>query len=81
MLSVFTNRFLWGDSSMSGHAQLAQTGAPVLVIGGITYPIGGWMLAAAATLVALGLLCVRFGFRRNLASSEAGSHPSSGHGK
>ncbi|MFF9819394.1 hypothetical protein [Streptomyces sp. NPDC014006] len=59
---------------MSGHAQLAQTGAPVLVIGGMTYPIGGWMLGAAATLVCLGLVCIRLGFRRKLA---AGSAPTS----
>ncbi len=55
---------------MSGHAQLAQTGTPVLVIGGVSYPIGGWMLAAAAGLVCLGLLLVRFGFRRKIAIGE-----------
>ncbi|MFD4652259.1 hypothetical protein [Streptomyces sp. NPDC058441] len=66
---------------MSGHAQLAQTGAPVLVIGGISYPIGGWMLATAAGLLCLGLLCIRFGFRRKLAASEAASTTSARHAK
>lgn len=66
---------------MSGHAQLAQTGAPVLVIGGTAYPIGGWMLAAAAAMVALGLCFVRFGFRRKLAAGEASSASSPRHGK
>ncbi|GAA3805302.1 hypothetical protein ACFS5L_32535 [Streptomyces phyllanthi] len=63
---------------MSGHAQLAQTGAPVLVVGGAVYPIGGWMLAVAAALVCLGLLTVRFGYRRNMAMSQASkpaAHP------
>ncbi|MET7930110.1 hypothetical protein ABZT43_40570 [Streptomyces sp. NPDC005349] len=65
---------------MPGHAQLAQTGAPVLVIGGISYPIGGRMLATAADLLCSGLLCIRFGFRRTLA---AGTTPTSSarHGK
>ncbi|MFJ4472305.1 hypothetical protein ACIP2X_33120 [Streptomyces sp. NPDC089424] len=63
---------------MSGHGQLAQTGAPVLVVGGTAYPIGGWMLALAAALVCLGLLTARFGYRRNLAASQASkpaAHP------
>ncbi|MFH8737975.1 MULTISPECIES: hypothetical protein [unclassified Streptomyces] len=58
---------------MPGHAQLAQTGAPVLVIGGISYPIGGSMFATAAGLLCSGLLCIRFGFRRTLAADEATS--------
>ncbi|WP_329583221.1 hypothetical protein [Streptomyces sp. NBC_01361] len=66
---------------MSGHAQLAQTGAPVLVIGGISYPIGGWMLATAAGLLCLGLLCIRFGFRRKLAAGEAASTTAARHAK
>lgn len=60
----------WGDFRMSGHAQLAQTGAPVIVVGGMTYPLGGWMLALAASLVCVGLVAVRFGFRRNLAAGQ-----------
>ncbi|MDR3033760.1 MULTISPECIES: hypothetical protein [Kitasatospora] len=43
--------------------QLAKTGAGVLVLGGLTVA-GWWMIAVAAVLVALGVLCVRFGFRR-----------------
>ncbi|MFK0193968.1 hypothetical protein [Kitasatospora sp. NPDC090308] len=45
------------------HNQLAQTGAGVLVIGGLTLA-GWWMAAAAAALIAGGVLCVRIGFRR-----------------
>ncbi|MFE7161268.1 hypothetical protein [Streptomyces sp. NPDC057636] len=58
---------------MPGHAQLAQTETPVLVIGGISYPIGVRMLATAAGLLCSGLLCIRFGFRRTLAAGEATS--------
>ncbi|MFB7949941.1 hypothetical protein ACFC6L_34115 [Kitasatospora phosalacinea] len=43
--------------------QSAQTGAGVLVIGGLT-PAGWWMAAVAAALIAVGVLCVRIGFRR-----------------
>ncbi len=54
---------------MSGHGQLAQTGMPAVVIGGITYPLGGWMLAAAVAVVLGAILVVRFRYRRGL---EAG---------
>ncbi|GAA2088056.1 hypothetical protein GCM10009759_09930 [Kitasatospora saccharophila] len=43
--------------------QLARTGAGVLVIGGLTLA-GWWAAAAAAGLIAVGVLCVRIGFRR-----------------
>ncbi|MEV6702811.1 hypothetical protein AB0M68_37730 [Streptomyces sp. NPDC051453] len=66
---------------MPGHAQLVQTGAPVLVIGGISYPIGGRMLATAAGLLCSGLLCIRFGFRHKLAAGEATPTSSARHGK
>ncbi|MFD7506870.1 hypothetical protein [Streptomyces sp. NPDC059850] len=59
---------------MSGNGQLAQTGVPVIVVGGAAYPIGGWMLAVAAALVCVGLLTIRFGYRRGLAASQ-GSAP------
>ncbi|MFD4968932.1 hypothetical protein [Streptomyces sp. NPDC058424] len=48
---------------MSDHGKLASTGAGALVIG--TTVITGWyLLAIAAGLVAIGALCIRFGFRR-----------------
>lgn len=56
---------------MSGHAQLAQTGIPTLVVGGVAYPIGGWMALAAVLLVGTGMVCLRFRFRRNLAAGQA----------
>lgn len=56
---------------MSGHNQLAQTGvggAIAIGAGGGTYYLsGGWMLAAAMFIVFLGVLAVRFGYRRRLA--------------
>jgi murein endopeptidase len=58
---------------MSGHAQLAQTGVPTLVVGGIAYPVGGWMALAAVLLVGLGLVFFRFRFRPNLAAGQAES--------
>ena len=55
---------------MSGRAQLAQTGLPVLVIGGVTVPFGLY-LALAAVVVALGVvLFLKFGWRRNLAAGQ-----------
>jgi len=62
---------------MSGNGQLAQTGVPVIVVGGAAYPIGGWMLAVAAALVCVGLLTIRFGYRRGLSASQgsAAAHP------
>ncbi|MFD8739626.1 hypothetical protein ACFV06_32600 [Streptomyces sp. NPDC059618] len=45
------------------HNQLAHTGTGVLVVGGLTLT-GWWMVAAAAALVTVGTLCVRYGFRR-----------------
>ncbi|MFJ8345069.1 hypothetical protein ACIQ9J_01570 [Streptomyces sp. NPDC094153] len=48
---------------MSDHGKLAQTGAGALVIG--TTIITGWyILAIALGLVAIGAICIRFGFRR-----------------
>ncbi|MFC8720495.1 hypothetical protein [Kitasatospora sp. NPDC057198] len=43
--------------------QLARTGAGVLVLGGLTLA-GWWVAVAAAALIAVGVLCVRTGFRR-----------------
>ncbi|WP_328755542.1 hypothetical protein OHA28_49960 [Streptomyces sp. NBC_00269] len=65
---------------MPGHAQLAQTQTPVLVIGGISYPIGGRVLATAAGLLCSGLLCIRFDFRRGLAGGESTSTSPARHG-
>lgn len=65
---------------MPGHVQLAQTQTPVLVIGGISHPIGGRVLATAAGLLCSGLLCIRFAFRRTLAAGEATSTSPARHG-
>ncbi|MCX4799577.1 hypothetical protein OG497_37620 [Streptomyces sp. NBC_01242] len=56
---------------MSGNAQLAQTGIPTLVIGGVAYPLGGWMAVAAVAVLAGALLVLRFRFRPDLAVGEA----------
>ncbi|MEU5061280.1 MULTISPECIES: hypothetical protein [unclassified Streptomyces] len=56
---------------MPGHAQLAQTKTPVLLIGGISHPIGGRVLVTAAGLLRSALLCIRFGFHRKLVAGEA----------
>ncbi|MFF7142284.1 hypothetical protein ACFZB5_13680 [Streptomyces nodosus] len=54
---------------MSDNARLAQTGAGALVIG-TTIITGWWLLAVAAAVVAVGALCIRFGFRRDKNASE-----------
>jgi hypothetical protein len=56
---------------MSGKAQLAQTGLPVLVVGGVAYNVGIYMAGLAAALLVVGLLALKFGFRRNLDISQA----------
>ncbi|MFF1546459.1 hypothetical protein [Streptomyces sp. NPDC058291] len=56
---------------MSGHGQLAQTGMPAIVIGGITYPLGGWMVAAAVAVVLGAILVVRFRYRTGLTAGQA----------
>lgn len=48
---------------MSDNAKLAQTGAGALVIG-TTVITGWWILAIAFTAVAIGAICIRYGFRR-----------------
>ncbi|MGW5123266.1 hypothetical protein ACWEQ7_04225 [Streptomyces sp. NPDC004069] len=48
---------------MSDHGKLASTGAGALVIGA-TVITGWWILAIAFTAVAIGAVCIRFGFRR-----------------
>ncbi|MCQ9130286.1 hypothetical protein [Streptomyces hilarionis] len=58
---------------MSGHGQLAQTGMPAIVIGGITYPLGGWMVAAAVAVVLGAILVVRFRYRSGLTAGQAGA--------
>jgi hypothetical protein len=60
---------------MSGHGQLAQTGMPAVVIGGITYPLGGWMLAAALAVVLGAVLMVRFRYRRGMDAGQGGVTP------
>ncbi|MBJ6639252.1 hypothetical protein H4K36_17725 [Streptomyces sp. DHE7-1] len=55
---------------MSGRAQLAQTGLPVVVLGGVTIPFGLY-LALALTTAALGvLLFLKFGWRRHLTAGQ-----------
>ncbi|WP_159039666.1 hypothetical protein [Streptomyces sp. TP-A0356] len=55
---------------MSGHGQLAQTGMPAIVIGGITYPLGGWMVAAAVAVVVGAILVARFRYRPGLEAGQ-----------
>ncbi|MFF7974009.1 hypothetical protein [Streptomyces sp. NPDC007905] len=58
---------------MSGRAQLAQTGLPVLVLGGVTIPFGLY-LALAVTVAALGvILFLKFGWRRHLTAGQLAS--------
>lgn len=75
---------------MSGNAQLAQTGLPTLVIGGVAYPVGGWMALAAVAVLLGALLVFKFGFRRTVpidaAQAESANEPTKGnsprrHGK
>jgi general stress protein CsbA len=47
---------------MSDNQQLAHTGAGVLVIG-TTVITGWWLLGIALTVVLIGAVCIRFGFR------------------
>lgn len=54
---------------MSDNAKLASTGAGALVIG-TTVITGWWLLAAAAGLVAVGALVVRFGFRSGKSAAQ-----------
>lgn len=54
---------------MSDNQQLAHTGAGVLVIG-TTVITGYWLLAAALGIVAVGALCVRFGFRHGRGAGQ-----------
>jgi hypothetical protein len=60
-----------GVFCMSGSAQLAQTGVPTLIVGGVAYPIGGWMALAAVLLLGIGLVCLRFRFRPGLSAGQA----------
>ncbi|MER6730898.1 hypothetical protein [Streptomyces puniciscabiei] len=43
---------------------------PAIVIGGITYPLGGWMVAAAVAVVVGAILVVRFRYRRGLTAGQ-----------
>lgn len=55
---------------MSDHAQLARTGtAGALIIGG-TAVTGGWLLAAAIALIAIGAIAIRVGFRRGRTAGQ-----------
>lgn len=57
---------------MSDHNQLARTGttAGAIVIGG-TALTGGWLLAAAVGVVALGALFIRLSFRRTRGAGQS----------
>ncbi|MEU4876980.1 hypothetical protein [Streptomyces sp. NPDC021608] len=46
---------------------------PAIVIGGITYPLGGWMVAAAVAVVLGAILVVRFRYRSGLTAGQAGA--------
>ena len=54
---------------MSDNAKLAHTGAGAIVIG-TTVITGWWILATAVGIVAVGALCIRFGFRRNRGAGQ-----------
>jgi hypothetical protein len=55
---------------MSDHAQLARTGlGGAIVIGGTVYT-GWWLLGAAAALIAIGAIAIRFGFRRGRTAGQ-----------
>ena len=55
---------------MSDHAQLARTGvAGAIVIGG-TVITGWWLLGAALSLIVIGAVAIRFGFRRGRTASQ-----------
>lgn len=53
----------------NGRGALAATGAGTITIGGIAFD-QLWLLAAAAVLVAVGAIAIRFGWRRNKGISE-----------
>lgn len=57
---------------MSDNAQLARTGtaAGAIVVGGAVIT-GWWLLAIAVGVVAIGALCVRFGFRRGKGAGQS----------
>jgi hypothetical protein len=55
---------------VSDNQQLAHTGAGVLVIG-TTVITGWWLLGAAAAIVLIGAVCIRFGFRRNRGADQS----------
>jgi hypothetical protein len=51
--------------------QLARTGtAAGAIVIGTTVITGWWLLAAAFTIVAVGALCIRVGFRQGRKASE-----------
>jgi hypothetical protein len=54
---------------VSDNAKLASTGAGAIVIG-TTVITGWWLLAIAVTVVAIGALAIRFGFRRDKAAGQ-----------
>jgi hypothetical protein len=57
---------------VSDNAQLAKTGsaAGAIVIGS-TVITGWWLLGAAAALVLIGALCIRFGFRPGRSAGQS----------
>ena len=56
---------------MSDNSQLARTGtaAGAIVVGGAVIT-GWWLLAIAAAICVVGVLAVRFGFRRGKTAGE-----------
>lgn len=55
---------------MSDNAQLARTGAAGALVIGTTVITGWWLIAAAFTVVAIGAVCIRVGFRRGRGAGE-----------
>ncbi|MEV6504820.1 hypothetical protein AB0M61_01695 [Streptomyces sp. NPDC051642] len=57
---------------MSDNAQLAKTGSAAgAIVIGTTVITGWWLLGAAAAIVLIGALCIRFGFRPGRSAGQS----------
>jgi hypothetical protein len=55
---------------VSDNAQLARTGTAGALVIGTTVITGWWLIGVAVGIVAIGALCIRFGFRRGRTAGE-----------
>lgn len=55
---------------MSDHAQLARTGVGGAIVIGGTIVTGWWILGIAVSIIAIGALAIRFGFRRGRTAGQ-----------